>query len=653
MREGGGPAHVREVYLETIMMPTEGGRYMDVETKGGINNKILRVDLDTGSIAVEEPGEGFFRQYFGGRGLIAHYLLKEVPKGTDPLGPENLFIMSAGPLTGAPFAGAGRHSVGAKSPLTGAYGDGEAGGFWGAELKKAGLDAIIVKGVSSDPVYLYVEDGQAEIRDASHLKGRPTLEVQEALEKELGDVRVLQCGPAGENLVPLAAVTADLRHWSGRTGMGAVMGSKNLRAVAVKGTADVKVSDPERVRELARWMAGQKEELWNRMYDTGTPGIIMGLNASGGLPTHNFRDGHFDGAQDISGETLRDNLLTGRESCFACPVRCKRVVESQEPYQIHRLYGGPEYETIGSLGSTCGVRDLAAICKGHEVCGALGLDTIGAGVAIGFAMECFEEGILTLEDTGGVDLSFGNAEAMLDLLDKIARREGLGKLLSKGVKRAAEELGPEAMELAMHVKGQEIPMHEPRLKHGLGIGYMVSATGADHCHNLHDTAYTKNVKDLNPFGILQPLESDDLSPAKVRMFRQVTGWRTFFNCAHICYFVPWKAHQVVDLVSSVTGWNTSLHDLMQVGERAAMLAHSFNAREGFTRDQDILPRRFHTPFQDGPLAGVAVDSEKLTKARDLYYSMLGIDQEGRPTFSGLAALGEEWVLDLLEEGSEG
>ena len=624
---------------------------MTVEYEGGVRGRILRVDLSTGEIYVEQPDPEFFRHYFGGRALIARYLLQEVPKGADPLGPENLLVMSSGPLTGAPFAGSGRHSVGAKSPLTGAYGDGEAGGFWGTELKKAGFDAVVVKGVSDKPVYLLVEDGEAEIRDASELAGQPTLEVHEALKQELGeDTRVLQCGPAGENLVPMAAVTADLKHWTGRTGMGAVMGSKNLRAVAVKGSSEIPVADPGRVRELARWMAGQQDDLWSRMRDVGTPGIVMGLNASGGLPTHNFRDGHFDGAQSISGETLRDDLLTGRESCYACPIRCKRVVRSQDPYAIDDNYGGPEYETIASLGSYCGVDDLAAVCKGHELCGALGLDTISAGVAIGFAMECFEEGILTLEDTEGEDLSFGNAGAMLSLIEKIGhRREGLGQLLSQGVKRAADQLGPKAQELAMHVKGQEIPMHEPRLKHALGVGYMVSATGADHCHNLHDTAYEKNAKGLYPFGIHKPLPANDLSPAKVRMFRQVTGWRTFFNCGHICYFVPWKPGQVVDLVQAVTGWDTSLFELMAVGERAAMLAHSFNAREGFTRADDVLPSRFHQPFTSGPLAGVALDESEAIKARDLYYEMIGIDDKGVPTRAGLAALGEEWVMDLLEE----
>jgi len=615
----------------------------------GFWGKILRVDLSRGTIASESPPEEFYRTYYGGRGLIAYYLLTEVGPDVDAFSPDNKLIVAPGVLTGAPFAGAGRNSYGGISPLTGGYGEGEGGGFFGAELKRAGVDAIVFEGISPVPVYLYVRDGEAELRDASHLWGKTTGEVEDLLQEELGDkrIRVGQCGIAGENLVRISAVCNDLSHYAGRAGLGAVMGSKKLKAVVARGTMQVPVADQDELRGLARWMVEHWPEGHQGMHDNGTANGLMSLHTSGGLPTRNFQQGHFEGAEKISGQTMTSTILIDRDSCFACPIRCKRVVKTGPPHNVNPRYGGPEYETLGSLGSCCGIDDLEAIAKGNELCNAYGLDTIGTGVSIAFAMECFERGILTTEDTDGIDLRFGNAAAMVQMIEKIARRDGFGDLLAEGSYRAANKIGKGAERYAIHVKGQEVPMHEPRLKHALGVGYGLSPTGADHCHNIHDTAYEKGVGSAAGWGVLEPLPKDYLGPEKVRLLRYNTLIKGAFNCMVICQFVGWELRQLTGLVHAVTGWNHSHYELMKVGERVLNLTRILNLRRGFRAGDDRLTERFYEPFKDGPLAGVGVDREAWAKAKTTYYRMMGWTDEGVPTPEKLHELGIGWAVDYL------
>jgi len=381
---------------------------MAERTPGGYTGKILRVNLSDKNISVERPDERFYRRYFGGTALIGYYLLKELKPGIDPLGPDNKLIFSAGVITGVPCAGSGRSGVGAKSPLTNGWGDSQAGGFWGAELKRAGWDAIIIEGKAANPVYLWINGDKVEIRDASHLWGKATLEVERQIQDELGDkrVRVTQIGPAGEKLVRFAGIANDLTHFHGRNGHGAVMGSKMLRAIAVRGHQAVPLANPEKVREVSRWLVDNYKVLSAGMTANGTANGIPGLNDDGILPTRNFKEGQFEGYMDIAGETMTETILSGRDNCYACPINCKREVKVGPPYNVDPVYGGPEYETIGSLGSLCGINDLKAIAKGNQICQAYGLDTIGTGNSIAFAMECFERGILSKKDTGGIELKF-------------------------------------------------------------------------------------------------------------------------------------------------------------------------------------------------------------------------------------------------------
>ena len=618
----------------------------------GYNGKILRVNLSSGQISVDEPDDLFYRTYFGGTALIAYYLLKELKPGIDPLGPENKLIFAAGPVTGAPMGGTGRNCVGAKSPLTGAFGDAQAGGYFGAELKHAGFDAIIVEGQSAKPVYLLIVDGKAELKDASHLWGLNTAEAEAAVRAETGEkvLRTAAIGPAGENLVRVACVMNDLSHAAGRTGMGAVMGSKKLKLVAVRGRGMMDMAQPEKVKELAKYMVENWKSWALGLHDLGTPNGVRGLHASGGLPTRNFQEGSFEGYETLTGEAMRDTILVGRGTCYACPIHCKREVRVGEPWNVEPNYGGPEYETIGALGSLCGVDDLGAVAKGSALCNAYSLDTIGTGAIIAFAMECFENGVLDTTDTDGLELRFGNAQAMVQMIENIAHRRGLGAILAEGTQRAARHIGRGAEKYVLTIKGQELPMHEPRFKMGMGIGYAVSPTGADHCHSIHDTLYEKDTVDMAricSLGVLQPLPINDLSLDKVRLCFYDMMMRHAMNCWVTCLLSRWSPEKITEVFNAVTGWNSTYFELQKVGERAATLAQVYNVREGFTAAADVLPQRMHTPFAKGPLAGVAVDEGKMHQAVVGYYEMMGWTREGVPTRAKLAELGVAWAAAEL------
>jgi aldehyde:ferredoxin oxidoreductase len=606
---------------------------------------------------VEEPGEELYRTYFGGSGLIGYYLLKELRPGVEPLGPENKLIFACGVNTGVPTSGSGRNAIGAKSPLTGASGESDVGGFWGAELKRAGYDAVIVEGRAAEPVYLWVRDKAVEIKDARRMWGTTTGQCQEMIRSELGEkaARLALIGPAGERLVRYACILNGTRHAAGRTGLGAVMGSKNLKAIAVHGSRPVELADPQGVRAKAQWVAKVYMEYNGDSHDHGTASLVHRLNLNGALPTRNFQEGSFEGAGKISGEAMTNTILVGRTTCYGCPIRCKRVVEATEPLAVDPLYGGPQYETVAALGSNCGVDDLVAVAKGNELCNAYGLDTISTGSCIAFAMECFEAGLLTERETEGLELTFGNASAMVQMVENIAQRRGLGELLGEGVMRAAKQIGRGAERYAMHIKGQEVPMHEPRLKQGMGLGYAVAATGAEHVLNIHDTLYAREWAPFDrakALGILRPVPANDLGPEKVRLLIYLTHWESFLNCLGMCQMQPYDLQQVVEIVNSATGWNTTLWELMKVGERAINLSRVFNAREGFTASDDYLPARFFAPFLSGPLAGVAVDQDQLGAALSTYYGMMGWDKHtGLPAAEKLQELGIAWAVEELPRHS--
>jgi len=616
----------------------------------GYNGKILHVDLTRGTTRVEEPDEKWYRTYLGGTGFVGWYLLTHLAPGTDPLSPENPLVFATSVVVGAPLSGFNRYVVGAKSPLSGAFAETEAGGYFGPELKFAGFDALVVHGRAERPVYLWIRDGIAEIRDASGLWGLDNWLTLERLRQELGDprVRVVSIGPAGERQVLFACLQNDLEHFNGRTGMGAVMGAKNLKAIAVRGTGKPALADPEKVREIARW---HNERIKSHppnvgLTKYGTPGLLKSINDAGFLPTRNFREGWFEGAEALSAPVYHETIFHSNSTCWACAVRCKRRVERTEgKYPLDRRFGGAEYEALAALGSMLGIRDLAAVAYGNQRCNLYGLDVISTGAVIAFAMECFEHGILTPADTGGRELRWGDAEAMIWLIGEIAARRGIGDTLALGVKRAAARIGRGAERFAFHIKGQELAFHDGRGKTGMAMGFALSPTGADHIETPHDVAFQGDgIAKLFPLGLFDPVDPLKTDEAKVRFFFLGQKAWGINNVLALCNFTSVPIHamtfgRLVEAVSAITGWDVSLYELMKAAERANVLARLFNNREGFTPADDTLISRWFEEMPSGPLRGKRIDPERFAELVRLYYEMSGWDEQGRPTRGKLVELG--------------
>jgi len=599
----------------------------------GFQDKILHVDLTNRSWTVDSPGEAWFRKYGGGRGLIASELLKHVPADADPFGPENVLVFASGVATGTTVPGAGRHSVGAKSPLTGGFGEAEAGGFWGAELKRAGWDGIVVHGSSDTPVYLWINEGDVEIRDASQYWGLVTGDVEDGIREELDDkfIRVAQCGPAGENLVRYACVINDLHEAAGRTGLGAVMGAKKLKAVAVRGKTPVEVANPAGLKAIAKWVATTLDQNHRGFHEYGTGAAMQGKSIEGGLPTNNYKLGSMPTVNQVDAVAVANEVRIAMESCFACSVRCKKVVQVEqheenagvtrkgEPiafdpkgrWSIDPRYGGPEYESLGALGPSVGVDDLIAVLKSNELANQYGLDTISLGTTIAWAMEAFAEGVLTGSLTGGKELNFGDGDTLVELVEMIAHREGVGNLLAEGSVRAAEEIGG-GQEFLTTVKGMELAMHDPRHMERMRVSYLLAPTGGDHM------AQTGNKNGLR-------------------------------NQVGLCHFLGYDDEQSLDLLQSVTGWDLTADELIEIAHRGLTLARLFNLRSGFTRDDDTLPKRFREAVQppegSGAPALPGVTQDQIDEIVTGYYLEQGWDSDtGVPTEATLAELGIEGEL---------
>jgi aldehyde:ferredoxin oxidoreductase len=614
----------------------------------GITAKLLHIDLTSRTTRIEEVPEVTVRTYLGGGALAAHILLRELAPGVDPLGPGNVLVFMTSVINGLSLSGTNRYTAAAKSPLTGGYGESEAGGWWGPELRAAGWDGVVVHGKAERPTYAWIKDDRIEFRDASAYWGQLSGEVQDGLEAELGDkrIRVLQCGVSGQRGVRYAAIVNQLKHFHGRSGLGAVMGSKNLKAIVVRGSKPPAASDKDGAKQKLVWFKDHYDRGKDRFHQLGSSSGVLALEASGILPTRNFRDGSFEGARDISGQKMRDTILVNRGTCYACAVACKREVEVKE-LGVTPKYGGPEYETLAATGSLCGINDLNALALINQLYAQYVLDSISTGAAIAFAMECYEQGIVTRQMTGGLELTWGNVDATIALIHQIGKREGFGRLLGEGVKRAAAELGRGAERFALHVKGQELPMHDPRGKKGLSLAYALSPTGADHMEAPHDPLYAGFHPQGHPMGVLgliEPLDPLDLDAKKVRAFFETQKVWSFYNSVGMCDFVgaPLNVMELtplVDYANSVTGWNMSLYEAMKVGERNNTLARVFNNREGFGPGDDVLPDRLHEGIANGALKGSKVDRDQFLAARRTYYEMAGWDANGRPTATKLAELG--------------
>lgn len=622
---------------------------------------VLRVDLSAQRVWIEKPEEEdphFYRKYWGGSCLGAYYLLRELEPGAETLGPGNVLVFATSAISGAAAPGLARYAVVAKSPLTGGIGEALAEGHWGPMLKRAGFDAIVVQGAAENPAYLSIRDGTAEIRDASQLWGRDTGETCDRIQAELGDpqTRVACVGPAGEHLVRYASIVSDAAFMNARTGMGAVMGSKKLKAVAVRGTSDVGVADAETVARLARQFADRFQDNFvnKAVFEGGTASFLGFLNQGGLVSSRNAHSTAWDEAASVSGEVIHQAHFDHRSPCTHCPAACHRVLKGTEAYGADPRFGAPELETLMAFGNACQIGDLGTLIKAHELCTRLGLDPTSAGVTIAFAMECYEQGLLPKRQTADLDLTFGNASILPELLESIAYRKGIGNLLAEGVLRFSRKVDARASAFAMHVKGLELPLHDPRTKAMLGLSYALAPTGPDDMAVEHDTDYDANAPQLfmdrvSPLGIWERRDATDLGPEKVRMLCCLQQVFSFMDSLCLCKFAfaPCRYYsfaEMVELVTAISGWETSLWDLQKLGERRLAMQRCFNVREGLSPDDDCLPPRVYEPIASGPNQGVRMDPQGTEKARQMYYRMRDWDpRTGRPSEAKLVDLGLDWL----------
>ncbi len=607
----------------------------------GFMGKILRINLTNRTVAEEPVSESDARKFLGGSGLATKYLLEELAPGIDPLGPENKLIIMTGPLTGTASPSAGRFSAVAKSPLTGLWGGANSGGRWGCDFKHCGYDGMIIEGKADVPAILVIQDGQAEIRDAGDLWGRNVFETTQVLKEELGKKFNVACiGIAGEKLVKYAAIMNDEHRALGRCGLGAVMGSKNLKAIAVSGTQKIEVADKESFKEAAKTASELVNESLLKMTLEvyGTVMVMDMVNVKGGLPTRNWQTGVCEYTDDINGPAINETILTSRAACFACPIACGRVTKVESgPYATKGE--GPEYESVGVFGPMCDIKDLAAITHASILCNDYGMDTISCGSTIAFAMECYEKGILTDADTGGLKLLFGEAPVMVDLVHKIARREGIGDLLAEGSRAVARKLGQDTERFAMQVKGLELACYDCRATKITGLSFATANRGGDHI-----TAYVQGPTFLDvPFLIVEESTIEDTTvenPAEAKVVKDLEDALGVFDAVGACKFMGMAlmAEEVVPIIANATGWDFEVEEFRQSGERLFNQARMFNMREGASRKDDTLPARLlEEPLPDGPAAGLVVDLDPLL---DAYYEFRGWDiQTGKPTMEKLEELG--------------
>ena len=595
--------------------------------RGGYCGKILRVNLTTGEIKKEELDLGIAKKFIGGRGLGSYILFKEIDPAVDPLSPENKIIFATGPLTGS-SAPTSRYMVITKSPLTGAIACSNSGGFWGAELKFAGYDLIIVEGKAQNPSYIYIKDDTVEIKDAKACWGKLVSETTELLQNEVGDpkARVLTIGPAGEKLSPIAAIMNEKYRAAGRSGVGAVMGSKNLKAIVVRGSGKVKSADSEKTKKLLSNLIKKIKEngvTGQGLPKYGTAVLVNIINEHGIFPTNNFQKAYFPLADAISGETLAEKYFVKKDPCYHCPIACGRYckVDDEEG-------GGPEYETVWAFGADCGVSDLSAIIKANNLCNEYGLDTISAGATIACAMELYEKGHIKKEELDGPELKFGSAEAIIEWTRKMGAGEGFGAKLALGSYRLAESYG--VSELSMSVKKQELPAYDPRGVQGHGLQYATSNRGGCHVRG-----YLISPEVL---GVPEKLDRFSLEgKAKwAKLFQDLTA---VIDSLGLCLFTSFALdlNDYCELYNCIVGETFTPEDMLIAGERIWNLERLFNLQAGISPEEDTLPKRLlEEPIPEGPSKGHV---HRLKELLPEYYRVRGWDEKGIPTPEKLKALG--------------
>jgi aldehyde:ferredoxin oxidoreductase len=602
-----------------------------------LDSRLLVVDLNTGEVRTEALDAGWQRDFIGGSGLAARLLWERLDPACAPLDPDSPLVWLAGPLTGLGGPATGRFSICARSPQTGLWGESNVGGFVGPELRRAGYEGVLITGCASAPVYLWIHTGDAELRDASHLWGKAdSYQTQRLIRDELGQARarVAGIGLAGETCVPYASIMADHGRAAGRTGMGAVMGSKRLKALAVHGSGQAPCAQPAECKRLCAELNQSLREanLTAVFHETGTAGAAEYLQMLGDMPQKYWTQAAFEGASDISGSTMAETILTGKRACQGCVIACGREVTIETgPYVTAGAVKGPEYETIASFGAQLLVDDLQIITALGQRCDELGLDTISAGNTLALAYLMFERGLISAADTGGLELHWGDARPCFDLLEQIARHQGFGALLAQGSRSLAAHFGAE--NLAVHVNNLEVPMHDPRAMTGQALAYLTSPRGA--CHNQGDYFLVEMGNSIDDLGIPMTERLED--GGKAHHVARHQDWRTVCNSLVMCFFAAVSPSAVVPLLAAATGHAWSLEDVLLAGERAWNLKRLYNCRLGLTRQSEKLPHLLRQALPDGGQMGHVPDEALLLRE---YYAARGWDPAtGRPTPQKLVSLG--------------
>jgi aldehyde:ferredoxin oxidoreductase len=616
----------------------------------GYAGSILHVDLTTGKTHTEKLNTDCAKKYIGGIGLGMRLWLDNSKPNLDPLSPENPLVLALGPISGTMFpTGGNGHAFVSKSPETLAIGEAVAHGTFGAELKRAGYDAIIITGKAEKPTYLWIDDDSTQLLDASHLMGKSPAQTEETIKTELGDyyIRVAAIGSSGEKLSRIASIINEKTRAAGRTGLGAVMGSKNLKAIAVRGTHDIIPAKPDQFMDMVQDFHERMKGPATKKYRTlGTPEDVLVHNALYCMPTRNYNNAHFKEADKVSGELLNEKYVVKIIGCNSCAMRCEHeVVIPEGPYKgtMTRM----EYENLWAMGPYCGINRLDIIIKATELTYYYGMDAISAGVTVGFAMDCYEKGILTKKDLDGIEANFGNSEALIQLLEKMGKREGIGDILADGVRIAARKIGKGADKLAQHIKGLEVTGYDLRCLKTAALGFAVSFRGAD--HNRHG-AYAFDVK-----GKVDRLKAEK---GRGQMVRDMEDTYAVIDSLIICKFSRGTFYkglvEMAKLYNLVTGIDMNAEELKQSGQRINTVARVINVREGLGRKDDTLPWKvMNLPIPDeGPVKGAIVTRKELDLLLDDYYDSRGWTLEGVPTLGKLNELGMDDLSDIVEGKQE-
>lgn len=622
---------------------------------GGYAGQLLYIDLTSGDIRKKALDVDFARNHIGGLGFITRIYLDMIKNGPvpDPLSPENPFILMTGPLTGMQLNGTARWAVGTRSPLTGFWGDANTGGFFGAYLKFAGYDGIVITGKSEKPVYIFIEDEIVEIRDASDYWGLDTYETTDRMRKNLKVYgkrkgHVVCIGPAGENRVRFASLMNNKGHACGRTGMGAVWGAKNLKAIYATGSKKIEVADPKRLKELRDELKSIYEEsiYIDALRASGTPAHIDVGIISGDIPIKNYSENQWEDIDEIGPASIEEKIHAGHRTCYGCWVACKKNAEVKKGPFATKKGPGPEYETVAAFGTMCLNKDIESIAKANDICNRYGMDTITCGSTIAFAIECFENGLIDESITGGIRLNWGNAHGIVAMTEKIARQEGFGAVLAQGSARAAKTIGKGAEKFLTTVKGLEAPMHDPRGFHGYGLAYGVSPIGA--CHEASLTFEVESGAMYIPEieALSQDFEEHS-SEGRAELNAAAEDYGMFFSdCAIFCNLgaVPLDATHAIAIVNAVTGFDYSIDEVLAIGKRVWFAKRGLTNLFGARAEDDRLPQRLMTPIPDGPTEGSVPDMEKMLSE---FYRLRGINENGVPRKDVFESMGLSDLAAML------